>query len=83
MNRIGRIALAVAAALPLAVLVGPFLNPLPPLKGMVPPQALADPDSQFIQINGLNVHVPQEECPAAFMEAVIDFLRQPISAGGI
>ncbi len=57
MNRIGRIRLAVAVALPLAVLVGPFLVPVPPLKGTVPPQALADLDSQFIQINGLNVHV--------------------------
>ena len=29
----------------------------PALNGTRPPQALADPDSQFIEINGLNVHV--------------------------
>jgi pimeloyl-ACP methyl ester carboxylesterase len=56
-RRIGRIALAVSAVSALAALVGPFLVPVPPLKGTRPPQALADPDSQFIEINGLKVHV--------------------------
>ncbi len=41
----------------LVVLVGPFLVPVPPLSNTVPPAQLADPDSQFIQINGLTVHV--------------------------
>jgi pimeloyl-ACP methyl ester carboxylesterase len=42
----------------LAVLLGgPFLIPVPPLKGTSPPQTLADDDSQFIEINGLNIHV--------------------------
>ncbi len=41
----------------LLVLIGPFLVPVPPLTNTVPPEQLADPDSQFIQINGLTVHV--------------------------
>lgn len=56
-NRAGRIALAVIAMLLLVLLVGPFLVPVPPLEGTLPPQALADADSQFIEINGLDVHV--------------------------
>ena len=39
------------------VLVGPFLVPIPPLKGTRPPQTLGDADSQFIEINQLSVHV--------------------------
>jgi pimeloyl-ACP methyl ester carboxylesterase len=56
-KRIGQIALIILAVIVLAVLVGPFLIPVPPLEGTLPPQALADPDSQFININGLDVHV--------------------------
>jgi len=56
-SRTGRIVLAVIAFLLLALLVGPFLVPVPPLQGALPPQALADADSQFIEINGLQVHV--------------------------
>jgi pimeloyl-ACP methyl ester carboxylesterase len=41
----------------LVVLVGPFLIPVPPLTDTVPPEQLADPDSQFIEIKGLTVHV--------------------------
>jgi pimeloyl-ACP methyl ester carboxylesterase len=41
----------------LAVLVGPFLIPIPPLEGTLPPQALADPDSHFIELNNLDVHI--------------------------
>lgn len=44
--------LPVLALLP----VGPFLVPVPPLEGTVPPEALADPDSRFVEINGLRVH---------------------------
>lgn len=39
------------------VLVGPFLIPVPQLTGTFPPQALADDDSEFIEINGLELHV--------------------------
>jgi pimeloyl-ACP methyl ester carboxylesterase len=38
------------------VLVGPFLIPIPPLEGAVPPEQLADADSQFIEVNGVKVH---------------------------
>lgn len=40
----------------LVLLVGPFLIPVSPAPGTVPPQQLADPDSQFVEINGINVH---------------------------
>lgn len=39
------------------VLVGPFLIPVSQLTNTVPLEQLADPDSQFIQINDLIVHV--------------------------
>jgi pimeloyl-ACP methyl ester carboxylesterase len=41
---------AVLAFLLLVVLVGPFLVPVRPLKGTLPPQELADPDSRFVAI---------------------------------
>jgi pimeloyl-ACP methyl ester carboxylesterase len=53
-NRIG---LAVLAGGLTAVLVGPFLVPVPSLKDTRCPEALADEDSQFIKINGLRIHV--------------------------
>jgi pimeloyl-ACP methyl ester carboxylesterase len=54
LRRTGLIALAGGLA---AVLVGPFLIPVPPLKRTYPPQTLADEDSEFIDIDGLNIHV--------------------------
>jgi len=36
------------AVLLVILLVGPFLVPVPPLEGTVPPEQLADPDSRFI-----------------------------------
>ena len=56
-SRTGRFVLAVFAFLLVLLLVGPFLVPVPALEGALPPQALADADSQFIEINGLDVHV--------------------------
>lgn len=52
-----RILLGVLGLVLLILLVGPFLVPIPPLEGTQPPEALADPDSQFLPINGLKVHV--------------------------
>ncbi len=46
-------ALAILLAL---LIVGPFLIPIPPLENTAPVEQLADPDSQFIEINGLRVH---------------------------
>ena len=51
--------LIVLAALLVIVLVGPFLAPIPPLQGTLPPEQLADPDSQFITLNGVRVHYKQ------------------------
>lgn len=56
-RRLGRIALISSAVLLVFILVGPFLVPVPELEGTVSPQELADPDSQFIEVNGLDVHV--------------------------
>jgi pimeloyl-ACP methyl ester carboxylesterase len=50
---IGAIILLAGVAL---LLVGPLLIPIPPLQGALPPQDLADPDSQFIQLDGIDVH---------------------------
>jgi pimeloyl-ACP methyl ester carboxylesterase len=38
------------------ILVGPFLIPVTPLENTVPATQLADPDSQFIEVNQLSVH---------------------------
>ncbi len=38
------------------LLVGPFLIPVPALKGTFRPRELADDDSEFIEINGLEIH---------------------------
>lgn len=40
----------------LLVLAGPFLVPVPPLEGTVPPAQLADPDSRFVDVDGVTVH---------------------------
>jgi pimeloyl-ACP methyl ester carboxylesterase len=52
-----KITLIVLAALLVLVLVGPFLVPIPKLENTFPVEALADPDSLFMQINDLNVHL--------------------------
>ena len=54
-----RTALILVGALLALLIIGPFLIPVPPLEGTVPPQQLADPDSRFIEINGLAVHYKQ------------------------
>lgn len=40
----------------LLLLIVPFFIPIPPLEGTVPPQDLADPDSQFLEIEGIKIH---------------------------
>ena len=54
-----KITLAVLGSLSLMILVGPFLVPVPPVEGTYPVEALADADSQFIEINGIQVHYKQ------------------------
>ncbi len=56
MKKFWRILLIGLAVLLVIVLVGPFLIPVPPAPGTVPAQQLADPDSHFVEINGLSVH---------------------------
>lgn len=56
MAKVGRGLLVTAGAAALAVLVGPFLVPVRPLKGTVPPKQLADSDSRFIDVNGVELH---------------------------
>ncbi len=56
MRKFLRIVLIVLGVLLFILLVGPFLVPVPPLEGLVPPQQLADPDSRFTTVNGLQVH---------------------------
>jgi len=48
--------LIVLAVILLIVLVGPFLIPVPELPGLSTEQALADADSNFIDINNVTVH---------------------------
>jgi pimeloyl-ACP methyl ester carboxylesterase len=56
MKKLGRIVLIALAVLLALVLIGPLVVPLPALSDTVPPQQLADPDSQFIDIDGVTVH---------------------------
>lgn len=51
-----KITIILLASLLLLVLFGPFLVPVRPAKGTQPNESLADPDSQFITINGIKVH---------------------------
>ena len=55
--RTRRTLLILAAVILLLFVAGPLLIPVPPLEGTRPAQELADPDSQFIEINGLSVHM--------------------------
>jgi pimeloyl-ACP methyl ester carboxylesterase len=58
MTRLARILLAVLGVGAATALVGPFLVPLPPLRGTVPPEQLADPDSRFAVVgaDGVRLH---------------------------
>lgn len=56
MRKITRILLIVFGILAILVLVVPFLIPVPPLTGLVPPDQLADPDSRFLDVDGITVH---------------------------
>lgn len=48
--------LIVLAVVLAVILIGPFLIPIPPLEDTVPPGHLAEPDSFFVEVNGLTVH---------------------------
>ncbi len=51
-----RNALILLGVVLVVILVGPFLVPIPPLEGTASPERLADPDSRFIEVDGLVVH---------------------------
>ncbi|MEP0806428.1 MAG: alpha/beta hydrolase [Chloroflexota bacterium] len=55
-QRLKRIFGITALAILTLILAGPFLVPVPPLENTVPVEELADPDSRFIEVNGINVH---------------------------
>jgi pimeloyl-ACP methyl ester carboxylesterase len=55
-NRFWKFVGACLGVLLLLVLVGPFLVPVPPLEDIVPVESLVDEDSQFIEVNGIDVH---------------------------
>jgi pimeloyl-ACP methyl ester carboxylesterase len=54
---IWRTGLFVLAGGALVLVIGPLLIPIPPLKESFPAHKLADEDSEFIQVNGLELHV--------------------------
>ncbi|HOU14679.1 MAG TPA: alpha/beta hydrolase [Anaerolineae bacterium] len=56
MRKGAKIALWILGVILFLLLVGPYLIPVPPLEGVVPPADLADPDSQFIELAELTVH---------------------------
>lgn len=55
-NKFTRIAGSILLILLTILLIGPFLVPVPPLENTVPAESLADEDSKFIEVNGVNVH---------------------------
>ncbi len=55
-KRILKITGGVLAVILVLLLLVPFLIPVPPLENTVPAESLADEDSKFIEVNGVNVH---------------------------
>ncbi len=55
-NKFSRIAGSILLILLAILLIGPFLVPVPPLENTVSAESLADEDSKFIEVNGVNVH---------------------------
>ncbi len=51
-----RIILAIVLTLLAVLAIGPFLIPIPPLEDTVNRHELADPDSRFVDVDGLEVH---------------------------
>ncbi len=43
----------------LVLVIGPLVIPVPPLQDPLPIEQVADPDSQFINVNGIEVHFKQ------------------------
>jgi pimeloyl-ACP methyl ester carboxylesterase len=56
MGRARTVGLSALGGLVGAMVIGPLLVPLPPLPDTLPPDQLADPDSRFLDLDGLCVH---------------------------
>jgi pimeloyl-ACP methyl ester carboxylesterase len=56
-KRTGLIVLAGGLAM---MLVGPLLIPVPRIKGTFPPRELADEDSEFIELKGMEIHIKKK-----------------------
>ena len=56
MRKAFKILVIILAVLLALLLTVPFLIPVPPLEDTVPPETLADPDSRFVEVNGITVH---------------------------
>jgi len=59
MNRMSyrqKIIMIYLAAFIILLVIVPLIVPIAPLAGTLPPEKLADADSKFIQLNGVNVH---------------------------
>ncbi|NWF63739.1 MAG: alpha/beta hydrolase [Chloroflexi bacterium] len=56
MNRWKKISLYFLAFAGVALLIGPFLVPVPKLDGLVSAETFIEPDSKFIEINGVDIH---------------------------
>ncbi len=55
-QRLKRILSITALVILIVLAVGPFLVPVPPLENTAPLEQLTDPDSRFIEVNGVDVH---------------------------
>ena len=55
-NKFTRIAGSILLILLAILVIGPFLVPVPPLENTVSAESLADEDSKFIEVNGVNIH---------------------------
>ncbi|NLE77345.1 MAG: alpha/beta hydrolase [Chloroflexi bacterium] len=56
MRQVGQLLLAAVGLVALGLLAVPLAVPLPPAAGTALPGLLADPDSRFVEVNGLSVH---------------------------
>jgi len=56
MNRLWKTLIIIAVGVGLILLIVPLFYPVAPLTGTVTERELADPDSRFVEINGLTVH---------------------------
>lgn len=56
MRKAYKITLVIFAVAVVALLVVPFLVPIPPLTGTFPPERLGTAESRFVELNGVTVH---------------------------